>query len=167
MSWSKADVERLFRQTQRAVWVRCMRMLGDAAEAQDVMQEVYMALLENPSPFEGRATPVTYVFAIATKRCVGRLRKKYLRGAQWEQSVAVLCSMAVPAPDAGEAVEVAQWVRRALEDEDPVTAELVTYCFVDGLTQSEAAELVGLSRVTVNQRLQQFRQKLLESERAP
>lgn len=119
MSWTKADVERLFRQTQRPVWMRCTRLLGDAAEAQDVTQEVYMALLENPSPFEGRAKAVTYVFAIATKRCFSRLRKKRLREPAWEQSVATLCSMAVPAPDAGEAVEVTQWMLRTSKMKTP------------------------------------------------
>lgn len=100
---------------------------------------------------------MTYLFAMATKQALSRLRKRLVRDEAWEHAVATMWTYAIPPHDLELNLEARQLVRRAIASADEVTALIVLGHCLDGLTQSEVAELVGLSRVTVNQRLQQFR----------
>ena len=165
MTWARDDIDRLYRRTRAAVLTRCRALLGNPAEALDLTQEVYLALLESPEAFRGDASVVTYLYGIATKRALTRLRGRLRRSEEWSQAVATMFEASQPSTDPSRAVESRELLAQALAHADEVTALIVLYHFVDGLSQGEVAELVGLSRVTVNQRLQAFRKRA--TERSP
>jgi RNA polymerase sigma factor (sigma-70 family) len=140
------------------VFRRCRRLLNDEAEARDMVQEVFMRALENPEAFRGRSSASTFFFGVATNLCLNRLRSRLARDDAWQRAVATAIEAHAPsAPDAKVASE--QVVSLVLSDADEVTVAIALYHWVDGLSQGEIAELVGLSRVTVNQRLQRLRAK--------
>ncbi len=153
--WSRESVEVVYRRHGFAVFKRCLGLLRDEAEAQDVAHEVFLKLLASPDEFRGAASGSTYLFAIATNLSLNRLRNQRARGAVWEAAVA--SSLDVRAPTAEGAAGAREIVRRILEDTDEQTALIAVYHFVDGLSQGEIASLVGLSRLTVNRRLQELR----------
>ena len=139
---------------------RAQTLLGNKAEAQDVAHEVFVALIESPEQFRGESAAMTYLFAIATKLAITRLRKRIVRDEAWEEAVATMWTFAIPPVDPSAATEAHQLVSRALKSADETTTLIVLgHCF-DGLTQDEVAQTVGLSRVTVNQRLLAFRANL-------
>jgi RNA polymerase sigma-70 factor (ECF subfamily) len=151
-------IQRLYRTHAFAVQRRCRQLLGDEDEARDAMHEVFLRLLEEPGRFQGRSSPATFLFAVATHRCLTRLRDRRARGAGWQESVARSMVEGRPgAADAADAAEARQLAAAILAEADPETATMALYHFVDGLSQGEVASLVGRSRVTVNQRLQRFR----------
>ena len=119
------------------------------------MHEVFLKVIEEPARFRGRSSPATYLFGIATNLCMNRLRNHAARGAEWQSSVAL--SLGDGRPGAADSAEARQLAAAVLAEADPETATMALYHFVDGLSQGEVASLVGRSRVTVNQRLQQFR----------
>jgi RNA polymerase sigma factor (sigma-70 family) len=55
------------------------RMLGDRAEAEDVVQETFLKAHRPARRFDGRSAPSTWVFAIARNACLDRLRGRRLR----------------------------------------------------------------------------------------
>ena len=163
---TSAEIEALYRRHSFAVLRRCRQVLGEDAEAEEMTQEVFVRLLENPRGFAGRAQVTTYLYSIATHLCLNRLRHARLRHAAWQDNVrlATLWQTANTNPESS-AVQ-ADLVASILHEQDTKTALIALYHFVDGLSQGEIAAMVQLSRVTVNQRLAGFvkgaRQKLGE-----
>lgn len=157
--WTPSDVDALYRQTRYAVFLRCRSILRDDAEARDVTQEVYLYLLDHPAEFRGESSPATYLYAIATNRSFSRLRAKAVRDDSWQEAVATLLRDSAAAEDPEAATSTRQILAEALGSEDDETVMLLLYHFVDGLSQGEIAELLGVSRVTVNQRIQKFRDR--------
>src|SRR6201986_3509456 len=54
--------------------VHCYRILGSAADAEDMLQETMMAAWRGLHRFEGRASLRTWLHAIATNKCLNHLR---------------------------------------------------------------------------------------------
>jgi RNA polymerase sigma-70 factor (ECF subfamily) len=150
------DIHQLYRTHAFAVFRRCRQLLGGEEEARDVLHEVFLRLLEDPGRFEGRSSPATFLFGVATHLCLNRLRNRSARTGAWEAEVARSLLEQGPA-DPARAAEARQLAAALLAESDEETAAIALYHFVDGLTQGEIGALVGRSRVTVNQKLQRFR----------
>ncbi len=153
-----AAIQGLYERHSYALFRRCRRLLKDADEAQDAMQEAFLQVLEDPTRFQGRSSASTYLFGVATHLCLNRLRNRAARDDRWQASVADALH---EQPRPADGVEARQLAAAILAEADPETAAMAVYHFVDGLTQGEVAGLVGRSRVFVNQRLQQFRSAAL------
>jgi len=69
-----------------------------------------------------------------------------------------------PPPDAERHTD-RRFVLALLQNLDETTQEIVLYHLIDEMSQGEIAELVGLSRVTVNKRLMKFRAHAEEQAR--
>jgi RNA polymerase sigma-70 factor (TIGR02960 family) len=70
---------------RRELQVHCYRMLGSLQDAEDVLQEVLMAAWQGLGSFEGRASIRTWLYRIATNRCLNVLRSASRRPAKaWD-----------------------------------------------------------------------------------
>src|SRR5262249_24643282 len=150
-------VEALHRRCGYAVFRRCRQLLGDEAEARDMTQEVFLYLVEQPRAFQERSSISTYVYSVATQLCLRRLRDRSARQGPWEQAVSATFDGRAP-PSLETSLQSRQILEALFGEADETTASIAVYHFVDGLTQAEIGKLVGLSRVTVNQRLARFRE---------
>jgi RNA polymerase sigma factor (sigma-70 family) len=53
----------------------CLRILNDRTEAEDVLQDVYVTVWRKAGAFdEARASPITWLVAIARNRAIDRVR---------------------------------------------------------------------------------------------
>ena len=59
---------------RRELQVHCYRMLGSACDAEDALQETLIAAWRALADFEGRASVRTWLYRIATNRCLNALR---------------------------------------------------------------------------------------------
>jgi RNA polymerase sigma-70 factor (ECF subfamily) len=59
---------------RRELQVHCYRILGSVADAEDAAQETMMAAWRGLDRFEGRASLRTWLYAIATHKCLNHLR---------------------------------------------------------------------------------------------
>ena len=59
---------------QRELQVHCYRMLGSVQDAEDALQETLIAAWKGLGGFEGRASIRTWLYRVATNRCLNMLR---------------------------------------------------------------------------------------------
>jgi RNA polymerase sigma-70 factor (ECF subfamily) len=143
-------------------------MLHERAEAEDVVQGLFLDLLQRAPSIDPPA-PATldlpYLYRAVTRRCLNRLRDEKNRARLLEQR-----SEALPAParTTCEQRAIDQDLLLKLSVElDASACEVLVYRFIDDMTQEEIAELTGLSRKTVGKRLEQAREAVLRLCTAP
>jgi RNA polymerase sigma-70 factor (TIGR02960 family) len=59
---------------RRELQVHCYRILGSAQDAEDALQETLLAAWQGLGRFEGRASIRTWLYQVATSRCLNALR---------------------------------------------------------------------------------------------
>jgi RNA polymerase sigma-70 factor (ECF subfamily) len=59
--------------------LHCYRMLGSAQDAEDTLQEILLAAWQGIAGFEGRASVRTWLYRVATTRCLNALRTRSRR----------------------------------------------------------------------------------------
>jgi DNA-directed RNA polymerase specialized sigma24 family protein len=70
---------------RRELQVHCYRMLGSFQDAEDTLQDTLVAAWQGLGGFEGRASIRTWLYRIATNRCLNALRSASRRPAkEWD-----------------------------------------------------------------------------------
>ena len=70
---------------RRELQVHCYRMLGSFQDAEDALQDTLLAAWQGLAGFEGRASVRTWLYRIATNRCLDALRSASRRPAkEWD-----------------------------------------------------------------------------------
>jgi RNA polymerase sigma factor (sigma-70 family) len=152
------EVERLYREQGHVVVRRARRILGDEVEAGEILQEVFLALLDRPDQFEGRSAMTTYLYSMTTNACLNRLRNRRRRAR-------ILAETPPPPARPGEAeasVDAARLLARL-----PVRlARIAIYYYLDEMTHEEIAELVGVSRRQVGNLIVRVQEEARRAARA-
>jgi RNA polymerase sigma-70 factor (ECF subfamily) len=69
------DFDDLVRRYRRELHVHCYRMLGSFDEAEDHVQEIFLRAWRTRDRFEGRSSPRTWLYRVATNACLDTLRR--------------------------------------------------------------------------------------------
>src|SRR5215471_10712100 len=70
---------------QRELHVHCYRMLGSVQDAEDALQDTLLSAWQGLAGFEGRASLRTWLYRVATNRCLNALRSASRRPAkEWD-----------------------------------------------------------------------------------
>jgi RNA polymerase sigma factor (sigma-70 family) len=138
-----AAIQALVARKLRRVLALAERMLGDAAEAEDVAQETFIRVWRNAERWRpGAARFDTWLHKVALNLCYDRLRRRR------ERPVAELPETPDPgpAPDRGLlAADVAVRVRLALQALPPRQREAIVLCHYQELGNIEAASVMSVS----------------------
>lgn len=73
---TQVTFEELVAAHRHELLVHCYRLLGSVTDAEDVLQEVLLAAWRGLDRFEGRASPRSWLYRIATNRCLNALRDR-------------------------------------------------------------------------------------------
>jgi RNA polymerase sigma factor (sigma-70 family) len=124
------------------VFRRARQILGNEVDAGEVVQDVFLSLLERPEQYGGRSSITTFLYRMTTNACLARLRdernRERLRRERLDGN---------EGSDAlGTDVEQQLMMARAIQSMPEVLARAAVYYLVDGLTHAEIAELLGCSR---------------------
>ncbi|HEX3163763.1 MAG TPA: sigma-70 family RNA polymerase sigma factor, partial [Pseudolabrys sp.] len=75
----RTALQTVYRLTSAKLFGVCLRILGERGEAEDVLQEVYVTVWRKAADFDAsRASPMTWLIAIARNRSIDRLRASRL-----------------------------------------------------------------------------------------
>ncbi|HYP54047.1 MAG TPA: sigma-70 family RNA polymerase sigma factor [Pyrinomonadaceae bacterium] len=141
-----------------------LRILNSRAEAEDVLQEVFLQIWQRAANFdETRGRPFTWMVTMARSRAIDRLRAVGSR-----ERAAVASAADAPANEFIDAVEEtyrseqAETVRRALSAIPEEQRRTLLLAYVEGLSQSEIAGRLGEPLGTVKTRTRSGLMKLRE-----
>jgi RNA polymerase sigma-70 factor (ECF subfamily) len=143
-SGNRGALAELYRRTSAKLFGICVRLLGSEAEAEDVLQEVYVTVWNKADRFDPlKASPITWLAVLARNKAIDRLRLRRLATDPLESAAHV----GDDTPSALDVLETAQEHRRlanCLDELDEQQRSMIRSAFLDGATYPELAEREGV-----------------------
>jgi len=136
----------------RALIRRAVRLLGNVEDARDVVQGLFVDLV----PRKDAPTDLPYLYRAVTNRCLTLLRDESNRARLLERNDGSLVPAARTACD--DRIIGLDLLTKLVHELDDSETEVLTYRYLDDMTQDEIASLLGLSRKTVGKRLERVRE---------
>jgi RNA polymerase sigma-70 factor (ECF subfamily) len=132
------------------VYSVALRVLGDTAAAEDILQDVFMQLWRNPNLFDAnRGSLPGWMAVIARNRSIDALRKRRPEDEISDVVVSV-------EPDLVQGIEWSRAldkIRGTLGTMPPAQRSALEMSFFEGLTHSEIAEKTGEPLGTIKTRI--------------
>ncbi len=125
-------------------------LLRDEQAALDAMQEVFIRAIRAGSEFRSESSPMTWLYRITTNYCLNSIRDNARRGE-------LLRVKAVPSEEEPLSAEDRQAVMQLLSRVPADVGAVAIHYFIDEMKQEEVAEVLGVSRRFVRDRLDEFR----------
>ena len=133
------------------------RMLNDPSEAEEALQDVYLAVWRRAAIFDStRASPITWLVAIARNRAIDRIRanKAGRRGVIEGSFGGMEDSHSFPTQMEGmERLDADRRLELCLDSLDDDTRRAIRTAFFDGLTYGELAAREGVPLGTMKSRI--------------
>lgn len=158
LSGGDAEAFAAFYDRYEGLWYSlALRILGDVAEAEDVLQESAILIWERApryDPSQGR--PVSWTVAVVRNRAIDRLRASRRRGGLLEKVIeqtpdsTFMTGAWESHPGEGE---IGLLVRRALRGLPPEQRQAIEMAYFGGWSQSEIADRLGQPLGTVKARI--------------
>ncbi len=159
---SAADWEVLYRQYFSRIARYCARSVGDATDAEDLTQQIFIELTRTEIPEK----PLPYLQAIARNILAQYRRRKlaeqaalarYLRDKQLPARETKRQEVTEDPPQGDSKEGVERILMTLVRQLSPQDAELVTLRFVEGLSIKEVAQRLGCSPGAVRKRIGRLR----------
>lgn len=166
-------VEAIVARYERRIFALAYQILGHTQDAEEVVQQTFLSLVEHLNDFRGDSAFATWLLRIATNNALGLLRKKSVRTAaplgdgnrddddglpfpqfiaQWRETPEEIASRR----------ETQELLRAALEELDDKYRLVFVLRDVEGMSTAETAEILALSESNVKVRLLRARLMLRE-----
>ncbi len=159
----------LFRQYFQKVFRQATHLLGNAAEAEEVVQEVFLAVYEKAHTFRGEAAFTTWLYRLTTNAAFSRLRRR-----QRSHEVAIEDYLPQFQPDGHHLVrpvvdwsanleerladaQLQQLLRQAIALLQPLDKAVLVLSDFEDLSNKEIGEALGLTVLAVKARLHRAR----------
>jgi RNA polymerase sigma-70 factor (ECF subfamily) len=150
----------LYRRRQGLVYRFAMHMTNSAAAAEDITQEVFLALLENGRRFDtSRGSLLSFLYGIARNHVLRRIEKS------WRLAPLAFIEDIAGSDDLLNDVmrrETIEHVRQAVVSLPPMYREAVVLCYIENLSYEEGAAVLECPVGTVRSRLSRGRMILAQ-----
>jgi RNA polymerase sigma-70 factor (ECF subfamily) len=156
----RTDLERVFVAHQARVFRAAYRVMGNAQDAEDILQTVFLRLARQTDGTLDVANAGSYLYRAAINSAFDLLRSRRIRpNVPLDEAVDAPASLPGPAA-VQEAEEIRHWLRRALATLPPRAAEMFALRYLEGEANRDIARMLGISRVSVAVSLHRTRQRL-------
>jgi RNA polymerase sigma-70 factor (ECF subfamily) len=153
----EAAFSSLYRGASRALWSYVYRVTGNAADADDIVQEAFLRLLRadlGPTEEDRRR----YLYRVASNLVVDRWRSRKRRDQHEEQSVSA--AVAGGGLASGSSADADQDVARTFAELTSRERALLWLAYVEGESHEEIAASLGLGRRSIKVLLFRARRRL-------
>jgi RNA polymerase sigma-70 factor (ECF subfamily) len=140
-----------------------LRLMGDRAEAEDVLQESLLRAWRGIGQFQKRSMFFTWLYRIAVNEANRALARHASRGAGRDidlESVQLRAPANQEPAHQAEHHELHAMLGRAIAELDPAHRTALVLRDIEGLSTREAADIVGVGEAAFKSRLHQARLRL-------
>ncbi len=132
------------------------------AEAENVLQAMYLKALEGKARFDGRASFKTWLFAVIRMTAIDERRRRWLRGVRMEKLAECIGNTdgEESADETAYRSEIRALFRRALSELPRRQREVLQLAFYHDLSLAEAAEVMGVSLGSARTHYERGKQRL-------
>lgn len=163
-----AAFEYLYRLHGRRVYALCLRMVGNPADAEDLMQEAFLQLFRKIATFRGESAFSTWLHRMTVNVVLMRLRKKSLPTDSLEETLEPDSENSGPKRDVGApdlrlhgAVDRVN-LERSIEKLPPGYRTVFVLHDIQGYEHNEIAKIMGCSVGNSKSQLHKARTRLRE-----
>ncbi len=164
----KAALSRLVNLYAERIYNLALRILRNKEDAEDVLQETFLAVVEKLHTFDGRSSFFTWIYRIATNASLMRLRKKKLvfqdliDNDDFQETVEsrVFIDWSQDPSLSVYDEEVKQKIDEAVNKLSDIYRSVFILRDIEGLSIKETSEILGITEENVKIRLRRARQYL-------
>lgn len=162
-------LETLYERHARIVFSFALRIVGDPASAEEIVQEAFFRSWQQATRFtEGRGTYVTWLLSITHNLAIDEIRKRQRRPQRADSAdpVLLLTNLNDPGLSVEDRAMQGSWrdeIETALKAIPDAQREAIELAYFSGLTQREIADQLGEPLGTIKTRMRLGMRKLRET----
>ena len=156
---NKLAVRALFARHQLKVYRFALRILRDAAAAEDVVSETFVDAWQHAGRFEGRSTVSTWLLGIARHKALSACNRRSTESLDCEVALNVVDPANDPEVELGRK-DTGMLIRRCLGALSPEHAEIIDFVYYQEKSIKEIVEILGIPDNTVKTRMFYARKRL-------
>ncbi len=162
------DLEQVFREHHAMVFRAAYRVTGNASDAEDVLQTVFLKMLRRESGAEPVDNMGSFLHRSAVNAALDLMRaRQNVRNVPLDELEPVLADSPHRGPDrAHSSGEIREWLRGALARLNPRIARMFVLRFFEGRDNPEIARLLNTTPGTVAVTLSRTRDRLQQEYRS-
>lgn len=162
------DLDRTFREHHAMVFRAAYRVTGNASDAEDVMQTVFLRLLRRDPDAEAVGNMEGYLRRAAVNAALDLIRSRQAaQSVPLEDVAPILPENPSLAPDRVQrSAEIRQWLREAVARLNPRAAEMFVLRFFEGKDNPEIAQSLGTTAASVAVTLSRTRDRIQQEFRS-
>jgi RNA polymerase sigma-70 factor, ECF subfamily len=156
-----AAFEEIYRAHSPRLYSLVLRMLGNTADAEDLLQEVFLSAHRKLDGFRGDAALGTWLYRLATNQCLDYLRSRAARTSQLTDTIEDEVGLSdVGSRGIAERTVAKMDLERALAQLPEGARAAFVLHDVQGLEHREVAEVLGVAEGTSKSQVHKARLKL-------
>jgi len=134
-----------------------LRYAGNVADAEDIAQDICLALASKIKSFRGRSRFSTWLYRVIVNAC-----RDYTRKQKSTQSLQANYAIYRKLDDADQVhnAERLSWLNEAITGLEPKLRETAVLVLAEALSHAEAASILDCAESTVSWRMHEVRKKL-------
>ncbi|MCA9538258.1 MAG: sigma-70 family RNA polymerase sigma factor [Myxococcales bacterium] len=153
MGLTSDEIARLFGELGPLIFQRALRLLGGREDAEEAAQEVFVRVLRAADDYDDRAKLLNWVYRITTRYCLNQIRDRRRR-----QELMMAHGPREDALVTRRSPEAMLTVRRLLATAPEDEAQAAIHVLLDGMSLTDAAAEMGISRRKLGRLLDAFQQ---------
>lgn len=142
-----------------------MRVVGERAVAEELLNEVFLEVWRNAGRFEARSAATTWMLAIAHNKAVSSLRRRR-ETAPIDERVAEIADPAEGPEASAQKADAGRLMRTCLDGLSPDHREVIELAYYQDQSVEQIASILAIPAGTVKTRMFHARRKLGELLRA-
>jgi len=153
----RSDFGAFIRLYQDRVYNQAYRMLGNAEDAEETAQDIFLKIYNSLDDFRGDSKMTTWIYRITSNECISRLRKKQLDARSFDEPVGedgatigdFIASDCATPEEILASEDACRLIRDKVQELPPQWAMAVSLFHFDDLSYDDIAEIMGIPKATV------------------